>query len=230
MRRRLIVLRPEPGNAATCAAIRAGGVEAVALPLFEVRPVPWEAPDPAGFDALVLTSANAVRHAGPQLVRYGGLPVVTVGAATARAAEAAGLAVAAMGEGDAADLPPMLASIGAERPLHLTGRDHRGLGLGETVVVYASEPDDPAPGALAVLEGSTALIHSARAGARLATLASAAGLGRATIAVAAISPAALRAAGEGWRAATAAPVPRDDALIAAALSIDRPDGGRDKVP
>ena len=34
------------------------------MPLFEVEPVAWEAPDAGGFDGLLLTSANAVRHGG----------------------------------------------------------------------------------------------------------------------------------------------------------------------
>ncbi|HCB74717.1 MAG TPA: uroporphyrinogen-III synthase [Sphingomonas bacterium] len=225
--RRLIVLRPEPGNARTCAAIRTAGGEAIALPLFEVRPIDWQAPDPAGFDALVLTSANAVRHAGPQLESFEHLPVVAVGAATARAAEAAGLSVAAVGEGDAGDLPPLLARIGSRAPLHVTGREHRDLGAGRTIAVYASEAIegiDATP-----LIGATALVHSARAGKRLAQIVDTAGLDRAGIAIAAISPAALAAAGEGWAAAVSAPVPRDDALIAAALSIDGPVAGGDKT-
>lgn len=225
--RRLIVLRPEPGNARTCAAIRAAGGEAIPLPLFEVRAMEWAAPDPATFDALVLTSANAVRHAGPQLGSFAPLPVVAVGAATGRAAEAAGLTVAAVGEGDAGDLPPLLARIGSRAPLHLTGREHRDLGAGRAVAVYASEAIegvDAAP-----LAGATALVHSARAGERLAHIVEAAGLDRAAIAVVAISPAALAATGEGWAAAIAAPAPRDDALIAAALSIDRPVARGDKT-
>lgn len=225
--RRLIVLRPEPGNATTCAAIRAAGGEATALPLFEVRAMEWAAPDPATFDALVLTSANAVRHAGPQLGSFAPLPVVTVGAATARAAEAAGLTVAAVGEGDAGDLPPLLARIGSRAPLHLTGREHRDLGAGHAIAVYASEAIegvDAGP-----LAGATALVHSARAGGRLAHIVDAAGLDRAAIAVVAISAAALAATGKGWAAAIAAPAPRDDALIAAALSIDRPVARGDKT-
>lgn len=225
--RRLIVLRPEPGNARTCAAIRAAGGEAIPLPLFEVRAVEWAAPDPATFDALVLTSANAVRHAGPKLESFAPLPVVAVGAATARAAEAAGLTVAAVGEGDAGDLPPLLTRIGSRAPLHLTGREHRDLGAGRTIAVYASEAIegvDAAP-----LIGATALVHSARAGERLAQIVDAAGLDRAGTAIAAISPAALAATGMGWATTAIAPSPRDDALIAAALSIDRPVARGDKT-
>lgn len=225
--RRLIVLRPEPGNARTCAAIRAAGGEAIPLPLFEVRPTGWQALDPAGFDALVLTSANAIRHAGPQLGLFAHLPVVAVGAATARAAEGAGLSVAAVGEGDAGDLPPLLARIGSRAPLHLTGREHRDLGAGTAIAVYASEAMEGID--VAPLIDATLLVHSARAGERLAHIVDVAGLDRAAITIVAISPAALAAAGHGWAAMIAAPAPRDDALIAAALSIDRPVAGGDKT-
>ena len=74
--RRVLVLRPEPGASATVERARERGLEAVAVPLFEIEPIAWEAPDPAAFDGLLLTSANAVRHAGEQLARLRGLPVM----------------------------------------------------------------------------------------------------------------------------------------------------------
>ena len=61
--RRVLVLRPEPGAAATVKRARARGLDAVAIPLFEIEPLAWEAPPAGGFDGLLLTSANAVRHA-----------------------------------------------------------------------------------------------------------------------------------------------------------------------
>lgn len=228
MRRRLIVLRPEPGNSATRARIVAAGAEAIALPLFAVVPLAWTPPNPADFDALVLTSANAARHAGPALAAFAHLPAVAVGATTARAATAAGLSVAATGTRDAGEMPALLDAIGATRALHLTGREYRAVpGVHASVAVYASDATEGVD--LAALTDATALIHSARAGARLAELVDAASLDRARVAVAAISPAALAAAGDGWHTAVAAAAPDDDALISAALSIDRPGGGGDKA-
>ncbi|MEZ0496040.1 uroporphyrinogen-III synthase [Sphingomonas sp. IW22] len=227
MRPRLIVLRPEPGNRATCDRIVAAGGVAVAMPLFATGPLAWHAPNAGDFDALLLTSANAVRHAGPALAEFHHLPVVAVGAATARAATAAGLSVAATGDGDAGAAALLLERMGAGRMLHLCGREHRSLAGVCSIPVYASDPiDPPMPG---VLAGATALIHSPRAGARLAALVDAAGIDRARVAVAAISRAALTAAGDGWRCATAIDRPDDNALIRAALSIDPDDGGRDKT-
>src|SRR5204862_3541714 len=96
--RRVIVLRPEPGASATVGRARRRGIEAVALPLFETEPIAWEAPDPARFDALLLTSANAVRLGGDQLDALRALPVHAVGEATAYAAREAGFEVASISD------------------------------------------------------------------------------------------------------------------------------------
>ena len=104
MTRTLAVLRPEPGNAATVARARAAGFATLSLPVFAVVPLAWDVPDPADYDALILTSANAVRHAGAGLDRLRVLPVFAVGARTAAAARAAGFDVAQTGCEDAAAL------------------------------------------------------------------------------------------------------------------------------
>lgn len=209
------VLRPEPGNAATAARLEALGLHPLRLPLFRIAPVAWDPPGPGGFDGLLVTSANAIRHAGPALARYRALPVHAVGTATARAAERAGLAVAQTGEGGVADL---LAGTTARALLHLAGRDHARTGppVTATAVVYASEPAPVPARTLHLLDGGVALLHSPRAGARLAALVEEADLPRATVALAAISPAAAQAAGPGWRAVAVAPRPAEDVLIAAA--------------
>ena len=43
--RRVLVLRPEPGASATVERARQRGLDAVAMPLFEIEPVAWEAPE-----------------------------------------------------------------------------------------------------------------------------------------------------------------------------------------
>ena len=100
------------------------GLDPVAMPLFEIEPVDWDAPDPAGFDGLLLTSANAVRHGGDGLERFAALPVYAVGEATAAAAREAGFddrqrSATAMST-------QLLGSIAADlRLLHLCGEDRR---------------------------------------------------------------------------------------------------------
>lgn len=206
MSRPLGVLRPEPGNTATTTRIAALGQVALRLPLFAVRPVAWKPADPAAYEALLLTSANAVRHAGPQLQPLRSLPVIAVGEATAAAARTAGFAVRATGKSTAAALDLPL------RVLHLAGRDHHAVAGADTRIVYDSVALCPD---LSPLVGGVALVHSARAGRRLAELVP----GRSSIAVAAISAAAAEAAGSGWRAVAVAAQPTDEATIAVAFTL-----------
>jgi uroporphyrinogen-III synthase len=212
---RVLVLRPEPGASETVERARQQGLDAVAIPLFEVEAVEWEAPEPSGFDGLLLTSANAVRCGGEGLQRLRGLKVYAVGEATARAAREAGFDIAATGD---AGVDRLLGSMEAElRLLHLCGEDRRepdGARQEITAVaVYRSKemekPDLPS------IAGSVALIHSPRAGERFAALVSE----RGSIAIAAISDAAARAVGSGWRSVESAAAPNDEALLALAARL-----------
>jgi len=45
---------------------RKQGLDAHGFALFEVRPLPWELPDPDAIDALLFGSANALRHGGAE--------------------------------------------------------------------------------------------------------------------------------------------------------------------
>lgn len=216
-----LVLRPEPGNAATAARLQALGIEVARWPLFAIEPVAWTPPDPARHDALLLTSANAVRHAGPGLHTFAGLPVLAVGTATAAAARTAGLTVALTGDTDAAALVAAARAGGWVRLLHLAGRDrHEVVGL-TTITVHRSEPVPVAADRIAGWVGTVALLHSPRAARRFAALVDDPAL-RATIDLAALSPAVAIAAGSGWRAIVTAAAPRDDLLVAAVGALIDP--------
>jgi uroporphyrinogen-III synthase len=213
--RRLLVLRPEPGASATVARALELGLDVVGVPLFEVEPIDWAVPDPAAFDGLLLTSANAVRHGGIELQILLPLPVFAVGEATAEAALKAGFKVIMTGD---AGIDGLLGSIEPNaRLLHLTGVDHRepeGDGHRITSIpVYRSRAID-APN-LAAAPGLVALIHSPRAGRRFAELVQ----DRAAIAIAAISPAAVDAVGSGWQSVAVAEQPTDEAMLALAASL-----------
>ena len=214
MTRRAAVLRPEPGNRATVAALTRAGVEPIALPLFEISPVAWMQPDPAAHDGLLLTSANAVRQAGEGLAALAGLPVFAVGAATAQAAAAAGLRVVAIGEADAATIAARAVARGRHRLLHLAGRDRGPTPAGVTAVVtvYEAREIEVSPADLRSIEGAVALLHSPRAAVRFAALADA--INRTTVRLAALSPAIAAAAGIGW-AEVAVAATRDDAALVA---------------
>ena len=218
MSRPIAVLRPEPGNRITAAAVEGRGRTAIRLPLFETRPLAWNVPDPAAHDALILTSANAVRWAGEGLGALRALPVWAVGEATASAARRAHLDVVAVGDAGAAALVTEAAAAGVRHALHLAGRE-RTLEAGGIVAavlpVYASEVLPITAEQVAALDGCIALIQSARAGTRLAAIVPDHG----TVVLAAISEAAAAGAGGGWRATAIAPRPETEALIDLAIAL-----------
>lgn len=224
----LLILRPEPGNAASCAAAGLLGVEPVAAPLFAITPMAWQAPNPADIDALLIGSANALRHAGPQLTAYAGKPAYTVGEATAQAARQAGLHVAAVGSGGLQTVlehvPPnhgrLLRLAGHERVV-LTPPPHATM---IERVVYAAVPC-PLPRAIALLllthalPGVVAALHSAQAALHLAGEIDRLGLPRARLHLATIGPRVTAAAGNGWGSLHTAPQPDDRSLLALAAQL-----------
>jgi uroporphyrinogen-III synthase len=213
--RRVLVLRPEPGASATVERARGRGLDAFSVPLFEIEPLAWDLPDPAAFDGLLLTSANAVRSAGEKLDALRGLPVYAVGHATAEAARNAGFSIAAVGE---ADVDRLVGSIERDlRLLHLCGEDRKTpVGAAQLITpvpVYRAKPVD-APD-VEKAPGAVALIHSPRAGSRFAELVH----DRRLISIAAISRPAAQATGSGWEAVEIAQAPNDDALLALAARL-----------
>ncbi|RYY27941.1 MAG: uroporphyrinogen-III synthase [Sphingomonadales bacterium] len=216
MSRPIAVLRPEPGNRVTASAIEVAGRKVIRLPLFAAGPVAWDAPNPADFDALILTSANAVRHGGANLSKLLGLPVHAVGKVTGEAARRFGFQVVTNGDSGAESLLKRAEAAGTRRALHLAGRE-RTLAAGgivaAVVTVYASDPL-PAPDA-SRLAGSIALVQSARAAARLGEIVS----DRSTIALVAISQAVAEAAGPGWERILVPSTPSSEAMIDAALAL-----------
>ena len=220
----LLVLRPEPGAAATAARARELGLEVILAPLFAIRTI---APDlstaSAPPDALLLTSANAARSMGELSApnAFAHLPIYAVGDATAAAARQAGFAHVIAGSGDAAAIVAQAAADGVRRLLHLAGRDHRAvLHPALTIdraIVYAADPVRflPPHARAALAWPAVALVHSPRAAQHLAELVP----DRERHAIAAISRAAAEAAGQGWRTIAVAPVPTDAALLAVAARL-----------
>lgn len=217
------VLRPEPGNSATADLLRARGVAVVQLPLFNIVASSWPSPPPASHDALLLTSANAVRLGGAELTKLRALPVLAVGKATARAAREHGFVVAITGEQDAAALVAKAQAGGFHRLLHLRGADS-ALATGGIITgsidVYTSVAQAVAADALASVAGAVVLVHSPRAGQRFAQLVDQTmAVERRAVRLAAISPAAAAAAGAGWGRVATAALPNDSALIDAACTL-----------
>ena len=213
--RRLVILRPEPGASTTAERARERGLEPVIVPLFEIEPVGWRAPQAGGFDGLLLTSANAVRMAGKELSKLRALRVYAVGEATAAAARESGFAIAGTGD---AGIDRLLGSIEPQlKLLHLAGEDRRQpAGVRQTITaitVYRAKPLDRPD--LSQAEGAVLLVHSPRAGRRLGERTT----DRGSMVIAAISPAAAEAAGDGWERVEVAEAPNDEAVLALAARL-----------
>jgi len=212
----VLILRPEPGASATATRACALGLTPVVAPLFEVQPLAWSPPEPGRHDAILFTSAHAPRLAGSGLAALRTLPTYAVGEATAEAARAAGFGDIRTGPADGAALLALAAADGVRRALHLCGRDHLPLRHPDLEVearaVYAAVERD---GPLDIPAGAVALLHSPRAAALFARRVAA----RAGIRIAAISPAAAAAAGEGWAAVAVAARLRDEAVLEVARSL-----------
>ncbi|HEX7819197.1 MAG TPA: uroporphyrinogen-III synthase [Sphingobium sp.] len=215
----VLVLRPDPGAARTGEALDKLGFRPVLYPLFAVEPVDWTPPDPADFDAVLVTSANAMRLGGPGLSRYCRLPLFAVGETSAKAATKAGFHSVVAGGGNAVFTLPLIMAAGHRRVLHLCGmevRDHDDLGLSILrIPVYGTVPAGDAEGlrrAIPRARGVFALIHSPRAGERLDELVTVED--RRHITIVAISGAASEACGSGWHDRVIAGAATDEALLA----------------
>ncbi|WHO38794.1 uroporphyrinogen-III synthase [Sphingobium sp. AP49] len=216
--RPLIILRPEPGAGRTAAKARAMGLAVRLCPLFAAEALAWTPPPSGDFDALLVTSAQTVRLAGLALDRYHALPTYAVGRATAEALAAAGFDIVVAGDGDASASAARIAADGHRAVLHLSGEAVAPMTAGPLrltrVPVYRMRPlpcDPPE------ISSGVMLVHSTRAGGRLAEIIPE--NQRAAFDIVAISPAALTACGSGWANAQAADAPNDTAVLALARRL-----------
>lgn len=223
---RVLVTRPQPAAALTAAALAAHGDDVLVAPLLATARRRWQ-PPVVPPQALLITSANAVRHGG-DLAAWHALPVFAVGAATAAALRAAGFADVRAGTADGAAALAAAHAAGVTRLLHLAGADRIPLtpppGLScETRTVYAARRARALPAAarraLAAGAIDVVLLYSPRSAAVFATLAARAGLARGGIALAALSANVAAAAGAGWRRIETAVTPDEAALFAAARRV-----------
>ncbi|MFM9935591.1 MAG: uroporphyrinogen-III synthase [Novosphingobium sp.] len=218
----VVVIRPEPGNAATVEAARELGLLALAVPLFEMAPARWDAPDPAPYLALLAGSANVFRLGGGGLSRLAPLPVHAVGAITAAAARGAGFAIGQTGEGG---LQPLVETLPPGRYLRLAGEKHVPLALPEGVhiddiVVYAAQ-GVAMPQALveALAEPAVVLLHSGEAAQHFAAESDRLGVRRDHLALACLAPRIGAMAGTGWQHVEIAQTRSDQAVLALAAQL-----------
>ena len=216
--RPVIVLRPQPGNAATLAAAHHHNLVAHSFPLFEVAPMEWHAPQ-GSFGAILAGSANVFRHGGTQLSAFRSVPVMAVGATTAEAARTAGFTVSCIGEGG---LQPLVETLSPGDYLRLAGQDRVTLSPPAAVriateVVYAARPL-PVPPALCALlgKGGVVLLHSGEAARHFARECERLGISRNHIYLACLAPRIADLAGSGWGAIETAKTRTDTDLLALA--------------
>ncbi|NIJ17677.1 uroporphyrinogen-III synthase [Sphingobium vermicomposti] len=219
--RPVIILRPEPGAEETAARALTLGLTVRLCPLFEARAVAWTAPAAAQFDALLLTSAQAARLAGPQLAAYRNLPAYAVGGATARALAAQGFDSIVSGDQDGNAIAARIAADGHRRVLHLGGRTVAAIAQGplsiQRTIIYEMVGRAGAELATLLQPGAVLLIHSPRAGQKVADLVPV-NL-RDQFHIVAISPAALSACGDGWASAETPDRPDDERMLALAARL-----------
>lgn len=170
MTRRVLVTRPQPGADETAARLSDLGFTPVVLPLTRIVPVGLpETGTFSRFDALVVTSVNAVRHTPPDIVtRLREKPVFAVGEASALAARHAGFRNVIAGPGTAADLAPLIAATlpRQSRVVHLAAVE-RTAGFAEQLAasgialqiaeIYRAEKISYAPDFLKTLFGDETL-------------------------------------------------------------------------
>lgn len=161
MTRRVLVTRPQPGADETAQRLVEHGFAPILLPLTRIVALaPGDLGDLSRFDAVTLTSVNAVRHTPPELIAaLRNKPAFAVGDVSAKAARAAGFATVHAAAGTAADLAPLMASKLApgSRVLHLAAVERtagfiedlaaRGIVL-EVIEIYRADRLDYAGEAL----------------------------------------------------------------------------------
>lgn len=102
----VLVTRPAPDHAAAAAALRDKGHEVLVAPLLRFEPVAFALAPDARFDAVLVTSANALRALAdaPESTRLLATPLYAVGRRTAEAAREFGFTQVTAAHGDGASL------------------------------------------------------------------------------------------------------------------------------
>ncbi|HYZ47940.1 MAG TPA: uroporphyrinogen-III synthase [Sphingomonas sp.] len=106
----VLVTRPHPDGEATAETLRARGFEVLLAPMLQVEQVAFHDDAEARYDAVIVTSANALRAIAHELEgsRILKLPLFAVGEHTAATARDAGFAAVISAKGDAEALRKLL--------------------------------------------------------------------------------------------------------------------------
>ena len=215
----IFAIRPQPGLGLTIALASKAGLEVRGEALFEIRPAAWQAPVAAGIDALLIGSANAIRHGGPQLAQFAAKPVHAVGKSTAAIAQAAGFQVSQTGTGG---LQALLDDLDGDsiRFLRLAGAERVPLAIPPHVqvterIVYQAEPlAMSAKLAQLLANGGVVMLHSAAAARHFHAECTRHGVDLGGISLATLGPRISAAALTGWAEIRHAARPDETALLA----------------
>jgi uroporphyrinogen-III synthase len=228
---RVAITRSLPDAERTAERVQESGAHAVIAPLLQIIPCAYDT-NVEEAQALLFTSANGMR-AVPDVRRVQAKLVLTVGDATAEAAQAAGFTNVRSASGDVSALAEFAKanlSTSGGKLIHIGGEHVAGDLVGELRaagfnaerrIAYATRAVLAAPAAL-LQPLDIVLFHSARAAETFVQL-GAPNAGQLTAAC--MSQAVADAAGKArWARIIVAPAPREDALLMAALASDSPGG------
>jgi uroporphyrinogen-III synthase len=235
----ILVTRPQPDSVITAGKLLALGIDPLSVPLLRRTVLTTALPEAAGFAAVAVSSANALRALKERAALDGfrALPLFAVGDGTAAEAEMAGFADIVNAAGDFDDL---VAAIAARRPagpvFYPAGKKRsgdlaaalvpHGISVATSEVYEMTAPAELPAETLARIEAEAdaVLIYSRRTAEAFITLV-AAGLSAAArrrISVLAISrKAAEPLAAAGFAAVHAAERPDDEAMMSLALAFAR---------
>jgi uroporphyrinogen-III synthase len=216
---KLLIIRPQPGADATAHRLRAAGHAACLMPLFVIEHLPVQRVLAEGYDAILLTSGNAVRAAGDYLTGDHNLPVYAVGSATASALHKLSVPVAKTGLEGVQALVGAAGADGHKRLLWLAGEDYtaipqlNGVSIDIEIVYRSAAVSTPDDFASKVAQSDLVILHSSRAATHFVGLCDALELHRGAITLATFSTAIALSAGVGWASMIVADTPNDAALL-----------------
>lgn len=218
----LLVLRPQPGADETAQRAAAQGLAPLVVPMFEVRAVPWSMDATTPYDAVFITSSNALKFLDKNLNFLKDLPILCVGEATADAARRAGLSDVTAGTDGAAELADLAAALGYRHLLWLAGEPHTPVNhpnlIFDVKIIYETvELAIDTRVQEVTQQPLVALVHSPRAARRFARLVAE----RRHIDLVGISEKAAIAAGPGWTSVHWPDAPSDRAMLEIAAPLCR---------
>ena len=120
----VLLTRPHPDNETSAASLRGKGFEVLLAPMLRFEPVAFHDDPGARYEAVMVTSANALRAIEPQLAnrRLLELPLFAVGEHTASTARALGFCKVISTDSDAAGLRDRVLQSVRNKELKKSGR------------------------------------------------------------------------------------------------------------